>query len=56
MANNVPKNVPKLRGRISCNVFKWNDLLDEVVNHRVENGADALAVDVGRENILPESP
>ena len=50
------KAPPELRGRISCDVLKREDFLNEVFDDGVENGADALAVDVRRQDVLPESP
>ena len=44
-----------MSGRVRRDVLERDDLLDEVIDNRVEDGADAFAEDVGRKNVLPES-
>jgi hypothetical protein len=44
-----------LSGRVRRDVLERDDLLDEIVDDRVEDGADAFTEDVGRKNVLPES-
>jgi hypothetical protein len=48
-------DLPKLRCGVCGNVLQRNNFLNEIFDDGVEDGADCLAVDVRREDILPKS-